>query len=226
MDLFRFLLASLNIEAILQEPTMDGRREKLSQITDGLELGDAYGATIERIKALGGNRSRLGMGALMWISHAERPLMADELCHALAVDLGLAVFNVDSIPIATALVVCCQGLITVDREESTVKLIHFTLQEYLSSNPDIFGQPHAAMAEICLTYLNSKPTKAMTTEAASTAADTSFLEYCSIYWGVHAKKGLSAHAKSLALELFREYDAHPSTKLLLEQGTASALGYW
>jgi len=70
----RFLLVSLNIDAILHESTISRRREKLNKMTNGLELGDVYSATIERIKAQDGDKSRLGMAALMWISHAERPL--------------------------------------------------------------------------------------------------------------------------------------------------------
>ena len=62
-------------------------------MTNGLGLGDVYDATMERIMAQAGDRSRLGMAALMWISHAERPLRADELCHALAVELGSADFS-------------------------------------------------------------------------------------------------------------------------------------
>ena len=107
-------------------------------MTDGLRLGDAYGATIERIKAPGGGKSQLGMEALMWISYAERPLMADELCHALAVEPGSTDFNADNVPSTSILVSCCQGLITIDKEASTVRLIHFTLKEYLSSCPYIF----------------------------------------------------------------------------------------
>jgi len=173
--------------------------------------------TIERIKAQGGNKSRLGIQALMWMSHAKRPLTADELCHALAVDLGSTKFNENNIPSLSTLVVCCQGLITVDLEASTVKLIHFTIQEYLSSNPHIFGEPHTAMAEICLTYLKSKQAKAISADTSLISLNKSFLEYCSVFWGVHAKRGLSAHATSLALELFQEYDDHISTKLLLER---------
>jgi len=56
-------------------------------MTDGSGLGDAYDAMIERIKAQDGDKARLGIAALMWISHAERPLKSDELCHALAVEL-------------------------------------------------------------------------------------------------------------------------------------------
>ena len=81
-------------------------------MTDGLGLGDAYGATIERIKAQGGGKSKLGMEALMWISHAERPLTVHELCDALAIELGSTDFNADNVPSITTLVGCCQGLIT------------------------------------------------------------------------------------------------------------------
>ena len=119
-------------------------------MADGSGLGDVYGATIARIKAQVGDKSRLGMAALMWINHAERPLRADELCHALGVELGSTNFNTRNIPSMSTLVGCCQGLIVVDKEASTVRLIHFTLQEYLSAHPDLFSNPHSTMAEICL----------------------------------------------------------------------------
>ena len=211
----RFLLVSLNIDAILHESTISRRREKLSEMTNGLELEDVYGTTIERIKAQDGDKSRLGMTALMWISHAERPLKADELCYALAVQLGSMDFDVGNTPSMSTLVNCCQGLITVDKEASTARLIHFTLQEYLSAHPDIFSRPHSAMAEICLTYLNSKHVKSLSTTPSPDTRGAPFLEYCSVYWGVHAKKELSDYGRSLALELLKEDYSQISTELLL-----------
>jgi len=156
IDIFRFLLVRPNTEAILQEPTIYGRRKRLREIRGGLGLEDAYSATIQRIQAQGGEKSRIGIEALMWISHAERPLMADELCQALAVERGSTSFNGDNIPSMSTLVGCCQGLITVDKEASTVRLIHYTLQEYLSTSSDIFSEPHSKMTEICLAYMNSR----------------------------------------------------------------------
>ena len=144
-------------------------------------MGDAYGATIERIKAQGGDRPGLGMAALMWISHAERPLRADELCHALAIELGSTNFNADNVPSMSTLVGCCQGLITVDAEASTVRLIHFTLQEYLSTSTDIFSTPHSAMADICLTYLNSEQIKTVPADLSPDILNMPFLKYCSLY---------------------------------------------
>ena len=186
-------------------------------MTSGLELGDVYGTTIDRIRAQDGDKSRLGMTALMWISHAERPLRADELCHALAVELGSTDFDAGNIPSISTLVSCCQGLITVDKEASTVRLIHFTLQEYLFSHPDIFTKPHSAMAEICLTYLNSRQVKAFLTNPSPDTQNPPFLEYCSVYWGVHAKRELSDYGRSLALELLKVNYSPISTGLLLAQ---------
>ena len=201
----------------MQESTIHRRRERLSKITDGLGLGDAYNATIERIKAQEGDKSRLGMEALMWISHAERPLRLDELCHALATELGSTDFHTNNIPSITTLVGCCQGLITVDKETSTIRLIHFTLQEYLSANPDIFVRTHSTMAEICLTYLKSQQVKELPANPFYHTRDTPFLEYSSVYWGVHAKRELSECARSLALELLQEYNGHISAERLLEK---------
>ena len=205
------------MDAILHESTIHRRRKRLSKMTGGLELGDVYSATIERIKAQNGDKSRLGMAALMWISHAERPLKADELCHALAVELGSTDFSVGNVPSVSTLISSCQGLITVDKEASTVRLIHFTLQEYLSAHPDIFSSPHSAIAEICLTYLNSQQVKRLSTAPSARSQSTPFLEYCSVYWGVHAKKYLSDCARSLALELLKENYGQVSTKSLLAQ---------
>jgi len=221
--MFRFLLVSLNIEAILEESTIHRRREQLSKITDGLGLGEAYRTTIERIKAQGGSKSRLGIAALMWISHSERPLTADELCHALAVELGSKDFNAGNLPSISTLVSSCQGLISLDKEASVVRLIHFTLKEYLSTHHDIFNRPHAVMAEICLTYLNSNHVRALSPKPSSNSLETTFLEYCSLYWGVHAKKEPSHGVKSLALELFQESGGpgHRATELLVNR----ALGW-
>ena len=217
INIFRILLPSLSIEAILHEPTINLRQERLKKVTDRLGLEEAYGAVIERIKAQDENESRLGMKALMWVSHVERPLTADELCLALAIEPGSTDFNVDSVPSILTLLGCCQGLITMDKDPSTVRLIHSTFQEYLSARPDIFIRPHSAIAEICLTYLNSEKVKALSRNPSPDTKGTPFLEYCSLSWGIHAKRELSDRSRSLALQMFQEYDSHVSVKLLLRQ---------
>jgi len=99
----------------------------------GLELGDIYDVMIERIKAQDGDKSRLGVTALRRITHAEWRLRAEELGHALAVELGSTDFDIGKIPCMSTLVSCCQWLVMVDGESSTVGLIHFILREIVFS---------------------------------------------------------------------------------------------
>ena len=99
---------------------------------------------------------------------------------------------------------------------SSVKLIHFTLQEY-RAHPELFGTAHSIMAETCLSYLNSHHVKALSTSPSPDLQGTPFLEYSSLYWGAHARRDHSESAKLLALKLFDDgYDNHISTKLLLK----------
>jgi len=184
-------------------------------MTDGLGLGDVYDATLSRIKGQGGDKARLGMAALMWISHSERPLKPDELCHALGVRIGSADLDVDNVPSIGTLLACCQGLVSVDKEASTVRLIHFTVQEYIRAHPELFGSAHLTIAETCLSYLNSQQVKALPAGPPD-FKNIPFLEYSSLYWGVHAKRELSDCAKLLALKLFDCTD-HISTKILLKE---------
>jgi len=214
-DTSRFLLVSLNIDAILQETTIHLRRQKLNSMTDGLGLDDAYGATLDRIKRQGNEKARLGMATLMWISHSERPLKPGELCNVLAVEIGSPSLNTDNVPSLETLLACCQGLIAVNKEASTLQLIHATLQKYLQAHPELFGTAHERMAEACLSYLDSQQVNALST-TLSDLEETPFLEYSSLYWGMHAKRGLSDSAKHLALKLLEDCPSHISTKILLE----------
>ena len=185
-------------------------------MTDGLGLGGAYGGTVSRIKEQGGEKARLGMAALMWISHAERPLKVDELCHALGVKIGSTDLDGENVPSIGTLLTCCQGLVSMDKEASTVRLIHFTLHEYLRAHLELFGRAHAKIAETCLSYLNSDQVKALSTSPSPDPRGMPFLDYSSLYWGMHAKRDLSAHAKQLALKLFEDYSDHISIKILLD----------
>ena len=68
----------------------------------------------------------------MWVSNAERPLRIDELRHALAVEIGATDFDLENVPPQDTVLGSCLGLAVVDKETSQVRLIHYTLQEYLS----------------------------------------------------------------------------------------------
>jgi len=64
---------------------------------NSLGLADAYRVIIRRIKAQEGDRARLGIAALMWISHSERQLNVNEICHALALETGSTHINANNV---------------------------------------------------------------------------------------------------------------------------------
>jgi len=157
------------------------------------------------------------MATLTWICHSERPLQVDELCHALAMEIGETDFDPENVPLIGTLLDCCQGLITVDAEASTVRVIHYTVQEYLCNHPGLFSKPHSTLAETCLTYLNSPQVKDLPSRSLPPPQAMPFLKYSARYWGTHMNKDLSEHAKTLALELLNQYEDHISAVSLLEQ---------
>ena len=198
------------MDAILGQTTDYGRRRKLRSMTQGFDLKEFYGGTIERIKEQGGERARLGMAALMWISHSGRLLQLDELLHGLAVEIGSADLNAENIPSVETLLSCCLGLVVVDREASTARLVHFSLQEYLNTSPDIFGLAHSIMVENFLTYLNFRTIKNISFAPSDLSQSTPFLKYSSLYWSLHARREISSGVISLALQLFSQIESHIS----------------
>ena len=194
-------------------------------MTNGLGLGDAYGVTIGRIKAQGGGRARLGIAALMWISCAERPLNTDEICHALAVEMGSTDINSNDVPLIQTVLSCCQGLAALDKRSSTIRLIHVTLKEYLSDRVDLFDGTHSRIAEVCLTYLNFQAIKKISASSSCSLRGTPFLIYSSLYWGTHMRMEFSDRSRCLALDLLDQYDDHISAKLLWESIVERRFGH-
>ena len=209
----RFLLVSLNIDAILGEVTISDRRQKLNEMTKGNHLGDAYATTLTRMKAQKGSRSRVGMEALMWVLNSERPLHTTELCHALGVKIGSPDLDVEKVPTIRTLLACSLGLITVEASSFTVRLIHFSLQEYLSDNLSIFQSPHSMIAEVCLTYISFRCVRELS-RLSSVPSTLPFLRYSSGYWGTHMRKGGAENLAPLALRLLLEFEQHISSQLL------------
>jgi len=228
------------MDAVLAEATIHQRRQALHRITKGLGLQDAYDTTLNRIRQQGGSKSRLGMDALMWISHCERPLRSQDLCHALGVELGAEDFSIHNVPSIRTVLGYTLGLAIIDEKESTLRLLHFTLQEYLAQNPTLFVTAHSMMAEICLTYLNSRSIRALrlnldphgrysirflrSSGPDDALRETPFLEYATCFWGDHATSGVTEPVKSLALRLLDGYENHVSAAVLW--GKRISKGYW
>jgi len=184
-------------------------------MSSGQDVGDVYAATLERVRAQKKDRARLGMEAIMWVAYSRRRLSPEELCEALGVEIGPTDLDSDNVPSIRTILNCGLGLVTVDSSSSKVRLVHFTLQEHIQANPTLFCSPHSMIAEVCLTYLNFGCIRDLSPALRSPPPTTPFLEYASQYWGVHARRQISASVISLALKLLDGFDAHISCELLL-----------
>jgi len=197
-------------------------------VRTGVSLDSVYGETIQRIREQEGGQSRLGMEVLAWVSHSVRPLRISELRHALAIEVASKDLDRENIPPLDTVLGSCLGLVVVDEETSTVRLIHYTLQEHLFAD-HILPNAHQTLAEACLAYLHYEWVKGLPVDVDPNLSDMPFLEYSSSYWGIHAKEGLSGGVKSLALELSNLYDTHISSTLLFNRincfGSSSATPY-
>ena len=181
----------------------------------GNGLSDAYTETLTRLKGQKGNKSVLGLKVLKWVLYSERPLRAEELCYALAVEMGSQDLDSKNVPVLRTLLSSCLGLVTIEGSLSTVRLVHFTLQEHLLSNPILFHNPHSTIAEVCLTYLNFGCIKDISPTLRFAPSTMPLLEYASIYWGKHTRMGMTENVKMLALRLLDRFDEHISAQLLL-----------
>jgi len=190
----------LHIDAILEEVTVCQRRKKLKEVAQGSGLSDAYTATLTRVKGQKGNKSVLGLKVLMWVLYSERPLRTVELRHALGVEMGSAHLDPENIPSLRTVLACCLGLVTVEASSSTVRLVHFTLQEHLLSDLTLFHNPHSTIAEVCLTYLNFRCLWDLPT-SSSDPQTMPLLEYASCYWRTHMRRETSENAKELGRRL-------------------------
>ncbi|KAF3229757.1 hypothetical protein TWF106_000145 [Orbilia oligospora] len=205
-----FLLPALQIQMILDERTKADRRSALDKLPE--ELSDAFDNTMDRIKRQSRAYSGLALKILMWVHLAQRPLHIDELFDALAVKIGDKALNTDNFPSQQSWLDCCLGLVVMDEETSTFRLVHFSFGEYLQAQGDssYFQDGHDRIAKTCLTYLcfdrvatpQTADTKLVTRlDTKQLLADFPFLDYAACQWGHHLReaKNLSEESRHLSV---------------------------
>jgi ankyrin repeat protein len=186
----RFLLPVLLLRNILKEPTLGEMEDKLADLSHS--LSDAFADTISRIQRLPESRSRVGMGALMWLSHTTRALTESELSDALAIHNVQNAVNAKYRPATRTILECCQGLVTVD-VKGVVRLAHYAIREYLRDHSkDLFHQAEATIAVTCLRYLVFENFKdgpwSTESDIKSRIGTYPFLAWVATYWGQFARR--------------------------------------
>ncbi len=140
------------MQVILEAMTRAEIRRSLRNLS--ASLGQAFEDTIQRIDEESPSRRQLAMRCLMWVSRARRPLSVEELRQALATEVGEIQFDEDNLLQSKYIIDCCFGLVVIEEESSTVRLVHYTLQDFLQSrHQQRLVSDENEITKVCLTYL-------------------------------------------------------------------------
>lgn len=177
----------------------------LNHFSKGSALLDrAYDEAIKRIEGQLPGISALAKSTLSWITYAERPLTTKELCHALAVEPYEDGLDTANVPHIQDLISFCAGLVTVDEESDTIRLVHYTTQEYFERIREEWS-PSAQLdiASTCLRYLSFSSFKSGSCSTDKALEDRRgeypLLDYAACHWAYHAfaaQKGLLTLARN------------------------------
>jgi hypothetical protein len=199
----RFLLAELQVKQLMQSKSTRRLQNALKAISAGVSTYEtAYEAAMDRIQSQDKRRCEIAKNAISLLAYAERPLLAPELVHALAVDLDVdEVFNPEPQKIGDLQSMCNKigvydpdlllpiedvlaasaGLIVYQPDSGIVQLVHKTTKEYLMSDDGRqkwFPRAQFTIAATCLTYSQAF-------EGCDDAATSPFLDYAQNYYGHH-----------------------------------------
>ena len=193
------------------------------------ELESMYDQALERIQAQDPEYASLGLKIIGWVHHAARPLSLQEIRHALAVEVDDKTFDEEGLPDEELLEPVCAGLITIE-EHRTVRLVHYTAQEYLSRKSSVlFSKTDAMIASICLTYLcfedfESGPCNS-DNDLQTRLEQYPLLRYAAQYWAQHVRAtNDSALDEKILYFLARKPNVESSTQAMLT--TKSRITNW
>ena len=209
-----FLLARLQMDRIGTQTTPKSIRKTLSTLPSGIQT--TYADAIERIKSQGEENATLAMRVLSWLYSARRDLEVDELLHALAVEDCDTSLDPSAITELDILLSVCAGLVTVEGESHVLRLVHFTLQEYLDSNSkDIIPDAQEQLSRTCLKYLsfdvfNEGPCPD-DVSLAERLQQHRFADYAARYWGLYLKGKLETDLSEQILQYLEDEKRTSST---------------
>jgi ankyrin repeat protein len=146
------LLAKLHIDSLTTKNTVKAVREALKVLPKDLE--STYEDTMRRIERQNDDDRDLAQRILTWIPNAKRPMSVAELREALAVETDATSLDLDGLLDIEIILSVCAGLVIVHNADGTVRLIHYTTQNYFDRvQTTRFPRAQVDITETCLTYL-------------------------------------------------------------------------
>ncbi|KAH0603494.1 uncharacterized protein H6S33_007816 [Morchella sextelata] len=139
-------LKKLNDSSSKDEPTMD----------------PTYDRVMESIRLQEGNCTELALKILFWLANARRVLTVRELQVTVSIENDCPTFEKTALADRNTLLDVCAGLMTIDQENNeeendlkdTVRLAHYTIQEYLLRKSITPNDGDMQIATACITFIS------------------------------------------------------------------------
>jgi hypothetical protein len=204
MELLRDVTDEFQIEEAL----------KAVPATDTNPYFDLYEKSMARINTQTRNRRALGLLVLKWIVSTESMLSVDELLNLLTVDpkdtptpTALpTLYNAKRRRKEANLVAYCAGLVVLEPQSRTVRLVHFTAKEYFDRTASrYFPDANLDIAKSCLLWKSFDPDTLRVCKnddqtQLSTTEETQDARYVGEFWVTHlvrCRKDWDADTKAL-----------------------------
>jgi ankyrin repeat protein len=178
----------MHINNILGQTTKGQMIQALKALPTGLAQNIEF--TVERIKSQHPQskaQAALAMNVLLWLSHAKRPLKVSELQHAVAISPEEN--RMEDLTDPDFFVHYCFGLVVIDKETSIIRLVHFSVNEYLQERrSEFFPNADDILTSSCLSYMFiHQSVLDQCLESLPVANDEApFMTYAARHWGIHA----------------------------------------
>lgn len=152
-------MVHFHIEYLCQQTTVrkiltELGRLKISSTNNSSPLMPTYNRAMEIIRVQPKNCTELAFNILSWLIKAQRTLTVHELQLAVSVEHDWPTFDDQDLPDRKTLLDVCASLVIIDESSDTIKLTHYTVQEYLLKNSIIPGSAGPKLAIACTTFLS------------------------------------------------------------------------
>ena len=189
------------------------------------ELDESYNEVMQRISHQETQQREAAMRILSWISYALRPLSFCELQHAISIEPEDDDVDEEAMLEREDVLSVCAGLLIMDQQSQTVRLIHYTAHDYFERFRDrLFPGFHANITLSCVTYLSLKALYKSRQwvyfwyrEGEHLFEEYPFVRYAAQYLGDHARRTPETALDQQTLQKIRDLllNSHTSTVLFL-----------
>jgi hypothetical protein len=135
-------------------------------------LQEAYKSSLDRILIQPPGRASLALRVIGWVTHSEHPLTVNKILEAFAIEEDFDEIDEENLTSPKMLLQVCVGLVTINEVDSTLRMVHATVHEFIRSLPEGFAALEEDIAKICLGYQCLQPLEkgACTTSKTLTCA--------------------------------------------------------